>query len=172
VIRMMLRTCIAHDAQVIKHRAGEGQGRVCACESQRGLDAINASWSSASRRCRRHGTDRGALQGPRSRCSPCATARHLCARGVPDHKRLADGRRGRTRAGWVGLPTPRLMTRRSTASSAVLVRRWMPCDANIDYRGVLYVGLMLTHGGPKVLEYNCASATECQVLMRRWMRTS
>jgi phosphoribosylamine--glycine ligase len=25
----------------------------------------------------------------------------------------------------------------------------------IDYRGVLYVGLMLTAGGPKVLEFNC-----------------
>jgi phosphoribosylamine--glycine ligase len=38
----------------------------------------------------------------------------------------------------------------------------------IDYRGVLYAGLMLTPGGPKVLEYNVRFGDpECQVLMPR-----
>ena len=37
---------------------------------------------------------------------------------------------------------------------------------NIEYRGVLYFGLMITKSGPKVIEYNCRFGDpECQTIM-------
>ena len=40
---------------------------------------------------------------------------------------------------------------------------------NIEFRGVLYCGLMLTADGPKVVEYNARFGDpECQLIMARW----
>ena len=37
---------------------------------------------------------------------------------------------------------------------------------NIDYKGVIYFGLMITESGPKVIEYNCRFGDpECQTIM-------
>ena len=37
---------------------------------------------------------------------------------------------------------------------------------NIDYKGVIYFGLMITESGPKVIEYNCRFGDpECQAIM-------
>jgi len=37
---------------------------------------------------------------------------------------------------------------------------------NIDYKGVIYFGLMITNSGPKVIEYNCRFGDpECQTIM-------
>ena len=37
---------------------------------------------------------------------------------------------------------------------------------NIDYKGVIYFGLMITKSGPKVIEYNCRFGDpECQTIM-------
>ncbi len=88
-----------------------------------------------------------------------------------DHKRLLDGDRG-PNTGGMGAFCPS-----GTISDALMdsIQREIlvpTLDAlrrdGIDYRGVLYAGLMLTPAGPKVLEFNCRFGDpECQALMVR-----
>ncbi|MCC6426387.1 MAG: phosphoribosylamine--glycine ligase [Phycisphaerales bacterium] len=88
-----------------------------------------------------------------------------------DHKRLGDGDTG-PNTGGMGAFCPT-----STLDDAMMARIerevLVPVvDAlrreGIDYRGVLYAGLMLTPAGPKVLEFNARFGDpECQPLMAR-----
>jgi phosphoribosylamine--glycine ligase len=88
-----------------------------------------------------------------------------------DHKRLNDGDEGPNTGGMgVFCPSdalsPDLMDRveRDVLVPILDVMR----REGIEYKGVLYAGLMLTHGGPKVLEFNCRFGDpECQPLMTR-----
>jgi phosphoribosylamine---glycine ligase len=88
-----------------------------------------------------------------------------------DHKRLGDGDTG-PNTGGMGAFSP------STSVDDALIEKVQrqilvpTLDAlrreGIDYRGVLYAGLMLTHAGPKVLEFNVRFGDpECQALMMR-----
>lgn len=75
-----------------------------------------------------------------------------------DHKRLRDGDQGPNTGGMgaytpVGDATPALMDR---VRAEILEPTLAALRARgLDYRGLLYAGLMLTPDGPKVLEYNC-----------------
>ncbi|MCP3902491.1 MAG: phosphoribosylamine--glycine ligase [Planctomycetes bacterium] len=88
-----------------------------------------------------------------------------------DHKQLGEGDRG-PNTGGMGAYTPTPVLDRATLE---IVEReiFVPTvDAlrreGITYRGVLYAGLILTPGGPKVLEFNCRFGDpECQPLMAR-----
>ncbi len=88
-----------------------------------------------------------------------------------DHKRLGDGATGPNTGGMGSLcPSPALDERLLAKIERDVVVPTI--DAlrrdGIEYRGVLYVGLMLTPAGPKVLEYNVRFGDpECQVLMSR-----
>lgn len=88
-----------------------------------------------------------------------------------DHKRLLDGDRGPNTGGMGAYcPAPIL-----DAAGLEKVQREILVPAvdalareGIVYRGVLYAGLMVTPGGPKVLEFNCRFGDpECQALMMR-----
>jgi phosphoribosylamine--glycine ligase len=100
-----------------------------------------------------------------------------------DHKRLGDGDTGPNTGGMGvvcpgGLSTPPVPGGSSSEQDEDLLKQieqeiLVPTlDAlrrdGIDYRGVLYAGLMLTPAGPKVLEYNCRFGDpECQALLVR-----
>jgi phosphoribosylamine--glycine ligase len=88
-----------------------------------------------------------------------------------DHKQVGAGDRG-PNTGGMGAYTPTSVLDRETLD--VVEREiFVPTiDAlrreSIEYRGVLYAGLMLTAAGPKVLEFNCRFGDpECQPLMAR-----
>ncbi len=73
-----------------------------------------------------------------------------------DHKRLRDGDAGPNTGGMGALaPAPLDAAAWKTLSAAVIEPTLAGLDEDgVDYRGALYVGVMLTPDGPKVLEYN------------------
>ena len=88
-----------------------------------------------------------------------------------DHKRVGEGDTGPNTGGMgayspVPVLTPELQRR---ALDAILRPTVDTMRAEgMPYSGVLYLGLMLTADGPKLIEYNCRFGDpECQVLMMR-----
>jgi phosphoribosylamine--glycine ligase len=83
--------------------------------------------------------------------------RHLLLPGARDHKRALDGDRGPNTGGMGATsPAPALDPRATARVEREIVRptlEGMAADG-IPYRGLLYVGLMLTADGPRVVEYN------------------
>jgi len=88
-----------------------------------------------------------------------------------DHKQIFEGDKGPNTGGMgaycpTPLATDKLMAqveREILVPTVDALRR-----DGVDYRGVLYAGLMLTAGGPKVIEFNCRFGDpECQPLMMR-----
>ena len=90
---------------------------------------------------------------------------------VQDHKQAGEGDTGPNTGGMGAYcPTPLVNDRlMSQIEAEILVPT---VDAlrreGVEYRGVLYAGLMLTAGGPKVIEFNCRFGDpECQPQMTR-----
>ncbi len=88
-----------------------------------------------------------------------------------DHKRAFDQDRGPNTGGMGAIsPAPRLDDALRDQVMAEIVEplaRGM-ADEETPYRGVLYVGLMLTETGPKVVEFNCRFGDpEAQVIVPR-----
>ena len=113
------------------------------------------------------------LSGPElSLLCVCDGKRAVPLAPAQDFKRLGDGDSG-PNTGGMGAYSPVPMAGKDVVEE-VLERAVEPTLAalraqGIDYRGVLYAGLMLTPDGPKVLEYNVRFGDpEAQVVLPRY----
>ena len=90
-----------------------------------------------------------------------------------DYKRVGDGDTGPNTGGMGAFSPSPLLT--PAVEGAVMERIMLPAVAAMQregrpFKGVLYAGLMLTEGGPMLLEFNARFGDpECQVLMMRLM---
>jgi phosphoribosylamine--glycine ligase len=89
-----------------------------------------------------------------------------------DYKRIGDGDEGPNTGGMGAYsPVPSVDAGEAERLAELLVAPTLHelRRRGIDYRGVLYAGLMLTPDGPKVLEYNVRFGDpETQVVLPRW----
>src|SRR5438309_1030210 len=88
-----------------------------------------------------------------------------------DHKRVFDGNEGPNTGGMGAYSTDELLPEnlRETIRSTIVepTLRGLAADG-ILYQGLLYIGLMLTDSGPKVLEFNCRLGDpETQAILAR-----
>ena len=95
----------------------------------------------------------------------------LILESVIDHKQVGEGDTGPNTGGMGVLsPAPALSSRvmQQVEQHVLLPTLHALRTDDIPFRGVLFVGLMITEAGPRVLEYNCRFGDpETQAIMRR-----
>ena len=110
------------------------------------------------------------IQGPEvSIFALCDGEKFVLLPTAQDHKRLNENDEGPNTGGMGAYsPTP-LVTKNLFAEIVKKIIKPTIDELrrkNIDYRGVIYFGLMITKSGPKVIEYNCRFGDpECQTIM-------
>jgi phosphoribosylamine--glycine ligase len=91
--------------------------------------------------------------------------------GAQDHKHVLDGDKGANTGGMGAYsPAPVLSPEMELMAMERFIRPTVAAlkAKSIRYMGVMYLGLMFTKDGPKLVEYNCRLGDpECQVLMVR-----
>ncbi len=110
------------------------------------------------------------IEGPEvSVFTLCDGERYILLPSAQDHKRLNEKDRGPNTGGMGAYsPTPLLTKDYLERIINEIVNPTIEelKKKNIDYRGIIYFGLMITESGPKVIEYNCRFGDpECQTIM-------
>ena len=110
------------------------------------------------------------LEGPEvSVFALCDGKRYVLLPTAQDHKRLNEKDKGPNTGGMGAYSPAPLLTEEYLNS--IIKEVIEPTinelnKKNIDYKGVIYFGLMITKSGPKVIEYNCRFGDpECQTIM-------
>mgnify|MGYP000409524406 FL=1 len=110
------------------------------------------------------------IQGPEvSVFALCDGERYTLLPTAQDHKRLNEKDKGPNTGGMGAYSPAPLLT--EDYLDRIIKEIIEPTinelnNKNIDYKGVIYFGLMITKSGPKVIEYNCRFGDpECQTIM-------
>jgi len=110
------------------------------------------------------------IQGPEvSVFALCDGKRYILLPTAQDHKRLNERDKGPNTGGMGAYSPAPLLT--EDYLDIIIKKIIEPTinelnKRNIDYKGVIYFGLMITKSGPKVIEYNCRFGDpECQTIM-------
>ncbi len=110
------------------------------------------------------------IQGPEvSVFALCDGERYILLPTAQDHKRLYEKDKG-PNTGGMGAYSPAPILTDDYLDKIIKEIIEPTIDElnkkNIDYKGVIYFGLMITESGPKVIEYNCRFGDpECQTIM-------
>jgi len=110
------------------------------------------------------------IEGPEvSVFALCDGKKYVLLPTAQDHKRLKENDKG-PNTGGMGAYSPTPLITKSDLERITKEIIGPTIDGllrkDIDYRGVLYFGLMITKSGPKVIEYNCRFGDpECQTIM-------
>jgi len=99
----------------------------------------------------------------------CDGKKYILLPTAQDHKRLEEKDKG-PNTGGMGAYSPAPLLKREHLDRIIKEIIEPTIDElnkkNIDYKGVIYFGLMITKFGPKVIEYNCRFGDpECQTIM-------
>tara|TARA_Y100001970_G_scaffold293884_1_gene444287 strand:+ start:15336 stop:16685 length:1350 start_codon:yes stop_codon:yes gene_type:complete len=99
----------------------------------------------------------------------CDGKNYLLLPPAQDHKRLLDGDEGPNTGGMGAYAPAKLLNKNDIERIKSLIIEPTINTLNnrkIDYRGIIYAGLMMTEKGPRVIEFNCRFGDpECQALM-------
>jgi phosphoribosylamine--glycine ligase len=110
------------------------------------------------------------IQGPEvSIFALCDGKKYILLPTAQDHKRLNEKDQG-PNTGGMGAYSPAPLITKDCLRRIIAEIIEPTIDElnkkNIDYKGVIYFGLMITEFGPKVIEYNCRFGDpECQTIM-------
>ena len=110
------------------------------------------------------------IEGPEvSIFALCDGEKYILLPSAQDHKRLKENDKGPNTGGMGAYsPAPLLTEDYLQIIQQEIIQPTINelKRKNIEYRGVLYFGLMITESGPKVIEYNCRFGDpECQTIM-------
>ena len=110
------------------------------------------------------------IEGPEvSVFALCDGKKYVLLPSAQDHKRLNENDKGPNTGGMGAYSPAPLLTEEYL--NRVIEEIVQPTidelnKKHIDYKGVIYFGLMITKSGPKVIEYNCRFGDpECQTIM-------
>ena len=110
------------------------------------------------------------IEGPEvSIFALCDGKKYILLPSAQDHKRIEENDKGLNTGGMGAYsPTPILSKKELAKICKKIIEPTIDelIKRNIEYKGVLYFGLMITKFGPKVIEYNCRFGDpECQTIM-------